>query len=68
LGAATIPTVGDAIEALGGLCDDLSETLKQIADLSAELSSRDHIRVDNIQEVRLRVFFKGFLDLNNSSV
>ncbi|KAG2143441.1 nucleoporin Nup186/Nup192/Nup205 [Suillus bovinus] len=48
---ATIPTVGDAIEALNGLCDDLSETLKQIADLSAELSSRDHIRVDNIQEI-----------------
>jgi nuclear pore complex protein Nup205 len=48
---ATIPTVGDAIEALSGLCDDLSETLKQIADLSAELSSRDHIRVDNIQEI-----------------
>ncbi|OJA08231.1 hypothetical protein AZE42_08910 [Rhizopogon vesiculosus] len=48
---ATIPTVGDAIEALNGLCDDLTETLKQIADLSAELSSRDHIRVDNIQEI-----------------
>ncbi|KAG1816317.1 nucleoporin Nup186/Nup192/Nup205 [Suillus subaureus] len=48
---ATIPTVGDAIEALSGLCDDLSETLKQIADLSAELSSRDHIRVDNIQDI-----------------
>lgn len=48
---ATIPTVGDAIEALNSLCDDLAATLKQIADLSAELSSRDHIRVDNIQEV-----------------
>lgn len=30
---------------------DLAETLKQIADLSAELSARDHIAVDNIQEV-----------------
>ncbi|KAG0707241.1 nucleoporin Nup186/Nup192/Nup205 [Suillus ampliporus] len=48
---ATIPTVGDAIDALNGLCEDLTETLKQIADLSAELSSRDHIRVDNIQEI-----------------
>lgn len=47
----TIPTVGDAIEALNSLCDDLAVTLKQIVDLSAELSSRDHIRVDNIQEV-----------------
>ncbi|KAG1728873.1 uncharacterized protein EDB91DRAFT_1040353, partial [Suillus paluster] len=50
---ATIPTVGDAIEVLNGLCDDLTETLKQIADLSTELTSRDRIRVDNIiQEVR----------------
>ncbi|KAF9238369.1 nucleoporin Nup186/Nup192/Nup205 [Melanogaster broomeanus] len=49
--SATIPTVGDAIEALNGLCDDLAATLKQIADISAELSSRDHIRVDNIQEI-----------------
>ncbi|KAH7924355.1 hypothetical protein BV22DRAFT_1035258 [Leucogyrophana mollusca] len=48
---ATIPTVGDAIEALNGLCDDLAETLKQIADLVAGLSSRDHIRVDNIQDI-----------------
>ncbi|KAF9219350.1 hypothetical protein BS17DRAFT_804452 [Gyrodon lividus] len=48
---ATIPTVGDAIEALNGLCHDLAAMLKQIADLSAELSSRDHIRVDNIQEI-----------------
>ncbi|KIJ60466.1 hypothetical protein HYDPIDRAFT_98637 [Hydnomerulius pinastri MD-312] len=48
---ATIPTVGDAIEALNGLCGDLAATLKQIADISAELSSRDHIRVDNIQEI-----------------
>jgi len=48
---ATIPTVGDAIEALNSLCDDLGATLKQIADVSAELSSRDHIRVDTIQEV-----------------
>ncbi|KAG2127241.1 hypothetical protein DEU56DRAFT_742492, partial [Suillus clintonianus] len=62
---ATIPAVGDAIEALNGLCDDISETLKQIADLSAELSSRDHIRVDNIQEVRLRVFLEGVPNLNN---
>ncbi|KAI6142345.1 nucleoporin Nup186/Nup192/Nup205 [Pisolithus tinctorius] len=48
---ATIPTVGEAIEALNDLSSDLTATLKQIADLSAELSSRDHIRVDNIQEI-----------------
>lgn len=41
------------MEALSELCIDLTDTLKQIADLSAELASRDHIRVDNIQEVRI---------------
>lgn len=50
---ATIPTVGDAIEALNDLCRDLSATLKQIIDLWAELSSPDLIRVDHIQEVQL---------------
>ncbi|OBZ74918.1 hypothetical protein A0H81_05368, partial [Grifola frondosa] len=50
---ATVPTVGDAIEALSELCNDLANTLKNIVDLSAELASRDHIRVDNIQEARL---------------
>jgi len=48
---ATIPTVGDVVEALHDLCIDLTDTLKQIVDLSAELASRDHIRVDNIQEI-----------------
>jgi len=48
---ATIPTIGDAIEALNNLCNDLADTLKQIADLSAELSSKDHIEVDNVQEI-----------------
>lgn len=60
---ATIPTIGDTIEALNGLCDDLTETLKQIADLSAELSSRDHIRVDNIQEVCMRPYLDTPLQL-----
>jgi nuclear pore complex protein Nup205 len=50
-----MPTVGDAIEALHDLCIDLTDTLKQIADLSAELASKDHIRVDNIQEVRMHI-------------
>ncbi|KAI6038837.1 nucleoporin Nup186/Nup192/Nup205 [Pisolithus marmoratus] len=48
---ATIPTIGEAIETLNDLCGDLAATLKQIADLSAELSARDHICVDNIQEI-----------------
>ncbi|KAL4071568.1 nucleoporin Nup186/Nup192/Nup205 [Scleroderma yunnanense] len=50
---ATIPTVGEAIETLNDLCDDLAATLKQIADLSAELLSRDNVRVDDIQEIVL---------------
>ena len=49
---ATVPTIGDAIEALDDLCEDLKNALKRIADLSAELASKDHIRVDNIHEVR----------------
>ncbi|KAI8972576.1 nucleoporin Nup186/Nup192/Nup205 [Trametes punicea] len=48
---ATVPTIGDAIEALDDLCEDLTNALKRIADLSAELASREHIRVDNIQEI-----------------
>ncbi|KAH9948497.1 nucleoporin Nup186/Nup192/Nup205 [Amylocystis lapponica] len=48
---ATVPTIGDAIEALNGLCDELAKTFKTIVDLSAELVSKDHIRVDNIQEI-----------------
>ncbi|THH18242.1 hypothetical protein EW146_g2707 [Bondarzewia mesenterica] len=48
---ATIPTVGDAIEALNDLCGDLAAILKQITDITAELSSKDHIRVENIQEI-----------------
>ncbi|KIK56168.1 hypothetical protein GYMLUDRAFT_87421 [Collybiopsis luxurians FD-317 M1] len=48
---ATIPTVGDALEALSSLCQDLSTTLKQISDIAAELSARELIAVDNIQEI-----------------
>lgn len=55
--SATIPTVGDAVEALNDICDNLTDTLKQIADLSAELASRDQVRVDNIQDVRISIAF-----------
>ncbi|KAF8064189.1 nucleoporin Nup186/Nup192/Nup205 [Lyophyllum atratum] len=47
----TIPTVGDAIEALNTLCTELGQTLKQISDLGAELAAPDHIAVDNIREI-----------------
>jgi hypothetical protein len=48
---ATVPTVGDAIEALTGLCDELLEILKQMSVISAELDARDHIQVEDIRQV-----------------
>ncbi|KAK0437028.1 hypothetical protein EV421DRAFT_1829501 [Armillaria borealis] len=48
---ATLPTLGDAIEALNGVYNDLAETLKQISDISAELAMKDHIGVENIEQV-----------------
>ncbi|KAA1466852.1 hypothetical protein DENSPDRAFT_57546 [Dentipellis sp. KUC8613] len=48
---STVPTVGDAIEALHDLCGDLVDTLNQIAGITAELSNKDHIRVENIQDI-----------------
>ncbi|KAH9929472.1 nucleoporin Nup186/Nup192/Nup205 [Fomitopsis serialis] len=48
---ATVPTVGDAIEALNHLCDDLSSSIKRIADISAELNSKTYIRVENIEDI-----------------
>ncbi|KAI0063325.1 hypothetical protein BV25DRAFT_416650 [Artomyces pyxidatus] len=47
---ATIPTVGDAIEALSDLCAELSETLNQISGITKELLAKDHIRVEDISE------------------
>ena len=58
-----MPTIGDAVEALNDLCIDLASALKQIADISAELSARDHVRVDNIQEVRLNIKSFAAVDL-----
>lgn len=46
-----MPTLGDAIEALNSLCEELASSLKTIVDISAELASKGHIRVDNIHEV-----------------
>ncbi|THU93859.1 hypothetical protein K435DRAFT_829411 [Dendrothele bispora CBS 962.96] len=48
---ATIPTIGDAVEALTTLCNDLSGTLKQISDISAELGAKEHMAVDRVQEI-----------------
>ncbi|KAJ8075003.1 hypothetical protein PM082_019330 [Marasmius tenuissimus] len=48
---ATIPTLGDALEALSALCNDLAGTLRQISNISAELGARALIAVDNIHEI-----------------
>lgn len=48
---ATVPTVGDAIEALTDFCDELLETLKQMTAISAELEARDHVQVEDIRQV-----------------
>jgi len=49
--SATIPTVGNVVEALSGICDEITETLKQMAAISAELDARDHIQVEDIRQV-----------------
>ncbi|KAF9556462.1 hypothetical protein CPC08DRAFT_641486 [Agrocybe pediades] len=49
--AATVPSIGDTLVALDDLCSDLAETLKQISDISAELANKDHIGLDNAQEI-----------------
>lgn len=48
---ATVPSIGDAIEALNDLCACLTAEFKNILDLSAELAARDSIRVDSITQV-----------------
>ncbi|TFK47235.1 hypothetical protein OE88DRAFT_1811406 [Heliocybe sulcata] len=58
---ATVPTVGDAIEALSDVYGDLSDTLDQMADIAAELANRDHIQLDHMQEI-LEMSDTRFLD------
>lgn len=50
LDLATVPTVGDTLVALEDLCTDITETLKQISDIGAELANKDFIGIDNVQE------------------
>lgn len=49
---ATVPSVGDVVEALNDLCACLTIAFKNITDLSAELAARDSIRVDSITQVQ----------------
>lgn len=54
---ATIPTVGDALEALEDICTDLSEILKQIADIAVEIDSREHVGLERLQHVGYAFIF-----------
>ncbi|KAF8272691.1 nucleoporin Nup186/Nup192/Nup205 [Lactarius quietus] len=49
--SATVPTVGNAIEALTDLCDEIVETLKQMAVINVELDARDNVQVENIRRL-----------------
>ncbi|KAF5345807.1 hypothetical protein D9756_010889 [Leucocoprinus leucothites] len=48
---ASVPTVGDVIQALEFISDDIAATLRQISDLSAELANKDHIVVESVKEI-----------------
>ena len=47
---ATVPSLGDAIEAINYIHDDLAQSLKHFVDCGAELASRDHA-LANVPEV-----------------
>lgn len=46
-----LPSLSDAIEAVNDFCEDLLAALRQILDISAELEHKEHVRIDNIEEV-----------------
>ncbi|KAF9048038.1 hypothetical protein BDZ89DRAFT_1058002 [Hymenopellis radicata] len=48
---ATLPTLGDAMQALNDVLGDLEAMLNQMAFIASELSAREHVTVENIQEV-----------------
>ncbi|KAL5524938.1 hypothetical protein ACEPAF_8807 [Sanghuangporus sanghuang] len=49
--AAVIPSLRDTIDFLDDICDDLLGTLHDIDDITSELEHRDHVRIDNIEEL-----------------
>lgn len=51
LDVASVPTIGDTLQALEFISADISATLRQISDLSAELANKDHIVVDGVTEI-----------------
>jgi nuclear pore complex protein Nup205 len=49
--SAAVPTVGDAIQALEFLTEDIANTLRQISDLGAEIANKNHIIVEHAKDV-----------------
>ncbi|KIJ30184.1 hypothetical protein M422DRAFT_214674 [Sphaerobolus stellatus SS14] len=48
---APAPTISDSIEALAQVLNELGKVLSEVADISSKLSSKDHIEVDEIDEI-----------------
>ena len=48
---AAVPTLGDALQALNELCNEVQEAFTQLRYVAAELATRDTVRVDNVEEV-----------------
>lgn len=46
-----LPSVKNVVDVLEDICEELLGTLKDIVDISSELTHRDHVRIDNIEEV-----------------
>ncbi|KAL1731452.1 nucleoporin Nup186/Nup192/Nup205 [Schizophyllum commune] len=49
--SAAVPTLGDALQALNELCNEVQEAFTQLRYVAAELETRDTVRVDNVEEI-----------------
>ncbi|KAF7759783.1 hypothetical protein Agabi119p4_11478 [Agaricus bisporus var. burnettii] len=48
---AAVPTVGDAMQALEFITEDIANTLRQISDLGAEIANKNHIMVEHTKDI-----------------
>lgn len=49
--SAAVPTVGDAMQALEFITEDIANTLRQISDLGAEIANKNHIMVEHTKDI-----------------
>ena len=49
--SVTVPTIGDVMEAINFISEDIAATLRQISDLRAELINRHHIVIEDVKEI-----------------